>query len=315
MLGLVSCRPAGATKDETSTGLKETAGAEDQPYRIGYSCMDIEDTMSQLIYERLTELCEDRNITLYFHDGKSDVAQQISMLEHWIGEELDAVICSPVDPITIQSSVDMCMASGIPFICMDSECERKTVYIGVSQYDYGYQAGKIAAKWINDNLPDQNVVTCGILDTPQSFDYIARTNGIIAGLTENCHNAKITAHKSFTTEKDAFAAAWDILEKNINIDCMITATEAGIAGAYSAFLATGINTKSRCIVGLGSSEEVLELIAADTIVRGTVEQGTGNLAQQVLDVAIDAIEGKEVSRLELKIVPITLNSIQDHIDH
>ena len=79
-------------------------------------------------------------------------------------------------------------------------------------------------------------------------------------------------------------------------------------------MATGINTESRCIVGLGSSEEVLKLIAADSIVRGTVEQGTGNLAQQVLDVAVDAIEGKEVSRLELKIVPITLSNIQNHID-
>lgn len=282
-----------------------------ETYRIGYSCMDIGNSFYQEFYEQLKKKCDDIGITLYLHDGKSDVAQQISILEKWVEEDLDAIICSPVDPSAIQNSADMCMDAGIPFINTDSECERKTAYIGVPQYDYGYMAGKIAAEWINKNLSSKAEVTCGILDTPQSFDFIDRTNGIIDGLTDNCASVNIVAHESYTTESDAFDTTWAILEKDINIDCIIASTEAGISGAYKAFLASGINTKERCLVGLGASTEVLEKIAEGTIVRGTVAQDIEEFAKGALSLAMNAIKDKlDVERIEMSVMPMTIDNVK-----
>jgi len=282
-------------------------------YRIGYSCMDMSDSLNIEFCEYLKQCCDTLDIELVLHDGKSDVAQQIAVLEKWVDEDIDAVICSPVDPNAIQYSADMCMEADIPFINIDSECERKTAYIGVSQFEYGYAAGKIAAEWINENLQDREVVTCGILDTPQSFDYIDRANGMIAGLTENCSKAKIVAHEGYTSEAEAYQAAWHMLEADIFIDCFVTATEAGLNGAYNAMLATGIDTSQKCLVGLGASSEVLKKIENGTMVRGTVDLGGYRFAQLTIDVTVEAINGLlPVSKIKLNIVPVTIDNVQEY---
>lgn len=283
-------------------------------YRIGYSCMDMDDSLSREFCDYLKQCCEALDIELVLHDGKSDVAQQIAILGKWVNEGIDAVICSPVDPTAIQYSADMCMEAGIPFINIDSECERKTSYIGVSQFEYGYAAGKIAADWINENLQDKDIVTCGILDTPQSFDYIDRANGMIAGLTENCSRARIVAHEGYTSEEEAYQAAWRALEADIFIDCFLAGTEAGLSGAYNAMLATGIETSQRCLVGLGASSVVLEKIANGTMVRGTVDLGGHRFAQLTIDVTVAAINGLPIRTTKLDIIPITINNIHEFID-
>lgn len=296
-----------------ATGSSPTPGIDKTGYRIGYSCMDLDDSLNREFCDYLKSYCQEQNIELVLHDGKSDVARQIMMLQRWAGEDINAVICSPVDPTAIQSAADMCMDAGIPFINIDSECERKTAYIGVSQYDYGYAAGRIAADWINDNLADQEVVTCGILESPQSFDYIDRANGMIAGLMENCDRVKMVAHEGYMSEEEAFQAASRILDQNIFIDCFIMVSEAGLNGVYDALLATGVDTSQRCLVGLGASNSVLQLIADNTMVRGTVVQGTDQFAKLTVEVAVDAINGVFTSRTLLDIIPITISNVNQFL--
>ena len=70
-------------------------------------------------------------------------------------------------------------------------------------YEYGYTAGKLAADWLNTNCSASQTVACALLTKPQSLAVIARANGIIEGLRENCTFAQIVATKPYSDQASA----------------------------------------------------------------------------------------------------------------
>ncbi|NLK29257.1 MAG: sugar ABC transporter substrate-binding protein [Clostridiales bacterium] len=281
---------------------------------IAYAVSNFENEFYRQFVSYMEEYCEELGIRLTYKDGESDVTKQIYAIEEWIQQGVDAVICAPVDPVAMQSTADTCMNLGIPFINTDAECENKTSYIGVVQHDYGYMAGKIAAEWLNDNQPDKDIIECAILTKPQSFAVIERANGIIDGLVENCARARIVAQVPYTTVKEAREAIGKVIGDHPAIQCVISVAGTGIIGAYQAFLATGKNTDNICLVGIDATDTVLEKIAENTMIRGTVDQNIRYYARTSIDLAVKAIEGDPVERINLKISEVTAKNIKDYID-
>lgn len=294
----------------------QAAAAETQAknYVIGFSALNLANTFFPPFVELLQARCDELGIELIVHDGKSDVNLQINAIENWIAQGVDAIICSPVDPTALQASVDMAMKAGIPFINTDSECERKSSYIGLTQYNYGYLAGKIAAEWCNENLSDKEVIKFAIFNKPQSIAVIERANGIVAGITENCPKAEIVAQQPATTADAGMAAAETILQAYPDIDAFVGVNDTGVLGAYEAIMASGMDTSKLCLVGLDATSDALAKISEGTMMRGTVNMGTQFFAKTAIDLAVQAIEEDPTlpERTELELIAITADNIAEY---
>ena len=162
------------------------ARAAAHQYRIGFTPGSMGNPYTQEFYACMQEHCAALDVELTCFDADNDVAKQLRAIQSWIADGYDAVICSPIEPTTLQPVIDQCMDSGIPFLNVDSECQRKTVFIGVNQYEYGYTAGKLAADWLNANCDASQTVACAILTKPQSLAVSDRANGIIEGFADVC---------------------------------------------------------------------------------------------------------------------------------
>lgn len=281
---------------------------------IAYAVSNFENEFYRQFVAYMEEYCEELGIRLTYKDGESDVTKQINAIEEWIQQGVDAVICAPVDPVAMQSTADTCMGLGIPFINTDAECENKTSYIGVVQYDYGYKAGKIAAEWLNENQPGKDIIECAILTKPQSFAVIERANGIIDGLVENCPRARIVAQVPYTTVKESREAISKVIGEHPDLQCVVSVADTGILGAYQAFLATGKNTDNICLVGIDATDTVLKKIAENSMIRGTVDQNIRYYARTSIDLTVKAVEGEPIERINLETKEVTMKNIKDYID-
>ena len=279
---------------------------------IGYTSGYINNPFCQEFLSYAREECEREGIGLVALDGNNDVARQTSIIQQWTRGGVDAVICSPVNPVSIQASLDTLMDAGIPVINIDSECQNSTVYVGFDQFEYGYMAGKIAADWINKNLSDMTRVPCAVLTKPQSLSLIERENGIMSALTEHCSKAVIIGTPVYSDQASAYEATKELLKQNPEVCCIVGVADVSILGAYDALVDMGLDTDEMCLVGLDATREILRLMGEGSAIRGTASLNTEMYAKTAIDAALRAIRGEEVeSRIIIKITPVTIENLQD----
>lgn len=279
-----------------------------QTRRIGYTPGNLNNPFSAEFGAYMQAACDRMGVALDIRDGENDVARQISILQTWLREGYDAVVCSPLEPTTLQPTIDALMETGVAFINLDSECERKTTYLGVNQYNYGYAAGKLAATWIKENLPGQTV-RCALLTKPQSLAVIERANGIVDGLTENAPRAEITATRAYSDMESAKQATLEIFAADPSIRLVVGVADVSILGAYQAIKELGLDEGELCLVGEDATSEVLQCIASGTAIRGSVSQSTRVFAQLSVDAALSAIEGQPMDELYMEITPVTPENV------
>lgn len=286
----------------------------DYGYTIAFSALNLQNSFFPPFVELLRARCEALGCELIVHDGQSDVNLQVNAIENWIIQDVDAIVISPVDQSAIQPSIDAAIAAGIPVINTDSKCENFTAYIGVNQYDYGYAAGKLAAEWCNENIDaSQEVIKFAVFEKLTSTAIVERTEGILAGITENCPRAEIVARQTATTSDQGVAAAEAILQATPDVDAFVGVNDTGILGGYEAVMASGKDTSKMCFVGVDATSEALALIAKDTCFRGTIEMGTKYFAKTSIDLAIMAIQGNPDMPYESGLVmePVTIDNVSD----
>ena len=313
MLSVFVCAAfAFACGQEAEVPAQETT-KEQEKIKIGYTAGTLDNPYMQEFSAYLQKLCDEKNISLEIVDGENDVAKQMLTIQEWMEEGVDAIVCSPIEPTTLQSVIDDCMEVGIPFINVDSACERCTTYLGVDQEEYGYMAGKIAAEWLNENFDGSEKVACAVLTKPQSLAVIERANGIIQGIEENCSFAYIAVTKSNTDTEKAKAAVMEIMQEYPEIQCITGVSDMSILGAYQACEEMGLLEKALCLVGIDATEPVLKLIQEGTIVKGTVSQSSELFAEKAIEAVEKAITGEPLEKILLKIEPITYENVSDFL--
>lgn len=297
-------------------GKKETVTSEESDtdkIRIGYSMLNAENVFFKEFTNSLQKYADSMGIELLVHDSQSDVSRQINALETWIEEGIDVVICSPVDPVALQPMVDYCLEQGIPFINTDLECENKTSYIGVNQYQYGYTAGKTAAEWINEHVSADQTVQVAMITKPQSLSIIERANGIKEGLEENCTNVLVVSEYPVTKVSEVVVKAKQMLVDSPDLGCIVSVMDAGLLDVCELLETSGYDADSFCIVGMDATAEVLKKISEGGILYGTVDQNTDYFAKSCLELAVAAYNGEPVERVELTFTAVTLDNVEDFL--
>ena len=306
---------AAACGQQAEMPIQDTIEKEQKEIKIGYTSGTMTNPYLQEFSAYLQELCNEKNISLVIADGENDVAKQMLYIQKWIEEGYSAIVCSPIEPTTLQPVIDDCMEAGIPFINVDSVCERYTTYLGVDQEEYGYTAGKIAAQWLTDNYAESDKVACAVLTKPQSLAVIERANGIIDGIEENCEFAYIVVTKNYSDAETAKIAVMEIFSEYPEVKCIAGVSDMSILGAYQACEELGLLEENLCLVGIDATEPVLRLIQDQTIVKGTVSQSSKLFAQKAIEAVEKAVEGNPLNEVLLKIEPVTYDNVSDFLEN
>jgi ribose transport system substrate-binding protein len=283
---------------------KSSGSGNNKTFVVGYSqSNNAEPYRAQLNIQLRHYMKQYKNLKLLpISDAHQSSATQVSQVQNFISQKVDALIVSPNEPAPLSAAVNQACAAKIPVIILDrsvnTTCYKS--FIGGDNVAAGKQAGELAAKLLPNG---GNVVELqGILsDQPQ----IDRDKGFREGIAAN-PNIKVIAHREAKWLKEngtQIMQQW--VAQYPKIDLVYAENDPMALGAYLAAAGQG---KAKNIKFIGTDG----LAIPDGGIRA-VQQGQlagtfiyPTCAKEAADTVEAILTGKSVQKQQtLEVTPVT----------
>lgn len=108
------------------------------------------------------------------------ISQQLSMMETFVNDKYTGILLSSTDRTALKKIVDKAIDEKIPVVCIDSDAtgSKRLIYLGMSDFDAGKQAGEAAKKIIGKG---KMVGTGGVPTAQNLSDRLAGFKAAIEG--------------------------------------------------------------------------------------------------------------------------------------
>ena len=276
----------------------EEAAQEDENIKIGFSVIDISMGYWNEQIEGAEAKAEELGVELIVHNSDTDPAREISAIENWIAQDVDAIIVSAVDAKAVETYIEQANEKGIAVVGAIHDLEGADAFVDQDEYKLGYMTGELAGKWINENLePDAEFAVLG-------FDglehVIIRGDGMEDGVLEHAPEAVQVARQDCNGSTDlGMKVAESLLQAHPDLRVFVAVNDACALGIYEAIRASGKPLDDFCVVGSDGSQEAFEKIREDGIFRGTIDLNPYGAGQLEVQMAYDLIMGNDVEETVL----------------
>jgi ribose transport system substrate-binding protein len=194
-------------------------------------------------------------------DPKDDAVTQVSDIENFITNQVDAIVVAGIDPAALAPVIKKAQEAGIKVAAQSTKLDAYDTYVTVGELDMGTNAGEIAGQWLADNLGGKGEVA--ILNYPKIPQLIDRDKGIREGIAKLAPGAKVVADASAATEEEGLAAAETILQAHPNVNAFVCINDNGCMGALQAGKAAGKTSKDFAVIGIGGDPSALKEMSKD----------------------------------------------------
>lgn len=285
LLLLAGC---GKQPGDAASGAQQSG--EIDPYVIGISPLTTQHEYYVGYIEGIQKAARESGVEAIVVDSKWDAEKQESDIRTFIDEGVDAIICSPVDPETIDGVLREADEAGIAVVVEMTYVEGIAPLVGTDQYDGGRLAGQYAGQWINAHC--DGVCEVAILDFPYFRNINDRVKGFTDGLYAECPTAQIVAVVDAQAKMEtALTTTESILEEHPNVRCIFGINDDSAKGANAAFHNLGFNTDEVCIIGFDGDRGCRKLIAGDEYIKASIAADTDIIGAVCINTAIRKIEG------------------------
>ena len=279
---------AGCNEAETS----ETNGT----IKVGFAVVDISMGYWSEQIEGAQAKADELGIELVVYNSDADPAREISVMEDWTSQDIDAIIISAVDPQALVPYVEQAREKGIPIIAAIHDLEEYDAFVDQDEYRLGVMTGELAGHWIADNLePNAEFAVLG-------FDglehVIIRGDGMVDGVQSIAPDATLVARQDCNGRTDmGMEVAESMMQAYPDLRVFVAVNDACAIGVYEAIKASGKPLDDFCVVGSDGSKEAFEKIAELSVLRGTIDLNPFGAGQIEVQYAYDLINGKEVDEV------------------
>jgi ribose transport system substrate-binding protein len=184
----------------------------------------------------LAEAKKYEDVELKSAEGTNDASQQISQVETFINDKVDAIVLLPTDGAALTDVATKAMEAGIPVVNVDREFSSpfaaRTTVLG-DNYGMGVSAGTYACKVVEDKGLDDAVIAeiAGLDSLPLTQD---RSKGFKDALKACGQNVDNRVAAEFTVESGEKAAS-NLLQSAPKIDVIWNHDDDQGVGVKAAF--------------------------------------------------------------------------------
>lgn len=292
MVLMVSGIFVGCGSNNNSTNKEEKTSKDENKFKIAYTTMDLSNAYFIQMVKGMQEKADEMGVELTVHDGKGDAATQVSAVENFIVQGVDAIVISANDAEALQPMVEKAKEAKIPVLSANVKLEGTAVHFDLIQQDFGFLAGEIAGQWIADKLNGKAEVA--VFDYSQVPIVKERVQGIIDGIKSKAPEAEIVSVQDAQTRELGYSVTESVLQAHPNLKVIVGMNDEGPLGAYEAVKAAGKDSEDFAIVGLDAVPEALEKIKEGGIYKGSVDNAPYATGKLVIETAVKVINGEEV---------------------
>lgn len=305
----------------TATGGTSSNDEVGETVTIGFSAPAADHGwMGAITSQAVAEAEKYEDVELRLAEGTNDVALQISQMETFINEGVDAIVLLPFDGAALTDIALEAMAAGIPVINVDREfsdpnAARATV-LG-DNYGMGHSAGEYICERLEGQSDAVIAEIAGIDNLPLTQD---RSQGFADALGECGLEVSNRVAGDFTVQGGESATA-NLLQAAPEIDAIWNHDDDQGVGVLAAIENAG-RDEFFLVGGAGSENMMQEIQAGDSVVEATVIYPASQAADGIRLARLVA-QGKgmgdlvqvEVPRLVQLYAPVvTADNVDQYID-
>lgn len=293
------CGGAAQKEDQTKAG--ETTAAESKASEtkaeaekvvIGVTYQNMQNEFILNIQDALRAKAKELGVELIEADGQGKAENQISQVENFISQKVNAIILNPFDKDGCVPAVEKAIAANIPIIVVNAEVsnlDKATAYVGSDDTD----AGKIEMQYIADLLKGKGSIV--IIHGPNGHSAeVGRTKGnkeILAKYPD----IKVLAEQTANWDRaQAMALMENWMQSGKQIDAVVGQNDEMALGALKAVEAKG--KTNILIIGIDAIPDALKAVEEGKLAATVFQDARGQGAGAV-EIALRAAKGEKVEKV------------------
>jgi inositol transport system substrate-binding protein len=273
----------------SSLALAQSASAT----TIGVTMDKFDDNFLTSVRNAIAAEAKAKNIDLQVEDANDDTGKQISQIQNFIAQKVDAIIVNPVDTSATPKMTQLATAAKIPLVYVNRKPEDKDMpanvaFVGSNEKVSGTLEGEELAKCLKGK--GNIVIMEGQLSNNAALDRTADIEEVM----KKYPDVKIIEKQTAEWDRNK---ALDLMNNWITsgqkINGIASNNDEMAIGAILALKQAGVDPKSICIGGIDATADGLAEVANGnlyvTVFQNAKGQGTG-----AVDTALKLIKGEKV---------------------
>lgn len=268
-------------------------GGDDDTKTVGLAVANLQADFFNQIRQSVEAEAEAQGVDVIVSDAKGDSDTQVSQIQDFITQGVDAIIYIPAGATAATVPVRAAKDAGIPIVTVDRNPDGAPgdTFIATDSV----AAAEVLGDWVVEQTAgtgEVGIVQGQIGTTPQ----VARQEGFTAALEGT--DLEIVAEQASAqwAQDEGYDIATDMLQSHPNISVIFGQADALALGASAAARAAGAEV---LVVGFDGDVAGLEAVRDGTL-GATITQPTQGMGRLALTSALQLIDGEELPAEQLQ---------------
>lgn len=250
-------------------------------------------TRTHVFYNRVEEAmqkkCEELGIKGVFVDADTDSEKQLSQVQDFITQEVDAIVICPVSTAGSNSCLELANKAGIPLLTAFTKSDGDALCHFGTDENVG---GRLAGEYIQKALPDGGEVAIITYDDVENC--VLRAEGCKEYLSANTDNIEVVDEQNYQGDAEkASAITQDFLLKYPDLDLIFAVGDPAAMSAYTIINGAGKEIK---VIGYDGNPEAVNEIDKGGVWIADVAQDPEGIGQAMIESAVKAVNGEEIPK-------------------
>ena len=286
------------------------SGAALADMKIGVSMAQFDDTWLTYLRESMDTKAKSYpdGVQLQFEDARSDVVRQLSQVESFISQKVDAIVVNPVDTAATKKITEAAVKAGIPLVYVNRRPDDLNLPKGVvTVASNDLEAGQMQMQYLAEKMGGKGdiVILLGDLANNSTTN---RTKGVKEVLAKY-PNIKIEQEQSGIWSRDkGMTLVNDWLTQGRKFDAVVSNNDEMAIGAAMALQQAGVAKGSVLIAGVDGTPDGLNAVKKGSLLVSVFQDAKGQ-ADGSVDTAVKMAKNEPVEQAVW--VPYRLITLQN----
>jgi ABC-type sugar transport system substrate-binding protein len=267
--------------------------------KIGVSMDKFDDNFLTVLRNGMSDYAKTLpGVRVQIEDAKDDVSKQLSQVQNFIANGVDAIIVNPVDTSATAAITRAAADAGVPLVYVNREPSDvdklgpKAAFVASNEAESGTLETKQICKLLGGK--GNILVMEGVLSNQSAVQRTKDVHEVIS--TQDCSGMKIVAEQTANydrTQAQNLMTNW--LSKGLKFDAVVSNNDEMAIGAIQAMKSAGMDTKSAIVGGVDATQDALASMKAGDL-KVTVFQDAAGQGKGAVDAALALAAGKPVDK-------------------
>ncbi|MCU0072772.1 sugar ABC transporter substrate-binding protein [Pseudomonas koreensis] len=271
------------------------SGAVLADMKIGVSMSQFDDTWLTYLRESMDKKAKSYpdGVQLQFEDARSDVVKQLSQVESFISQKVDAIVVNPVDTAATKKITEAAVKAGIPLVYVNRRPDDLNLPKGVvTVASNDLEAGEMQMQYLADKMGGKGdiVILLGDLANNSTTN---RTKGVKEVLAKY-PDIKVEQEQSGVWLRDkGMTLVNDWLTQGRKFDAVVSNNDEMAIGAAMALQQAGVAKGSVLIAGVDGTPDGLNAVKKGSLAASVFQDAKGQ-ADGSIDTAVRMAKNEPV---------------------